>query len=869
MKYSAKLPLIKKRESSRESLSKFSQHLFTPRHKKEHPIRFLRPSREKRSGSMETYTGSVGNDARLEFYDTLINLPRFSQRNRAEHLEDTPNIAYLEEIHKQKLAPEPFGIVRRKGPSSMLDIHQYGMGDEYAKAFSEAIGIVKDVQTLNLRANRLTDKGSAKIINKLVSVNIKSIILSDNKLGFLSVECLGRVLNNVDSQIKILELENIHMSERDICTLCRVLTENKTVTKLVLAKNNIGEGCGSSLRDLLKYNSTIKYLDLHWNILGKGGFIDFCEGLSQNDSLKHLDLSWNSLGRSQSLLNAKSLSKVLSTQHFLQHLDLSSNYFNQKECEIIGEGLLENKKIYGIHMQGNDCEVDSKGYIIPLEYLNKTEQAHLQTRILETSKFKHSKLTKLNCWICEKWVEATIKWKPDPGVKVEKPFFVHLEIDNFQPTVVEPLEDNTYLIKRMVPPGPVKFFFRSGTRLLSSKEYGTKYLENPIRFELNSTDGRRPSISMHNINVMNVDSQPWDFKSVSVKPRNDAKIKEWTEIVLEKIIWDFNTSSFKEYRFDSDEVMQRCCSFDIDISHIKDIVSDPNELIEVRQALENNYKIITEAFRHLSGMSGIELFAISKNILSDCLRKCNLLGHDFSLSDVAILWNQSNAPQSKGEVFNSGNGLCRYEFAEFLLRLANDKFLKSKQVSTIKEGLELLMHNYLIPVVKTFDTSSWRSKFYLVEDVDCVLKAYKPILEFVFTKYSMLGKGSLDKMNLFEFRLMCGELGIMNGKFVVRDIDWCFRQAMMTEIDEILEGDHLEMIYVEFIEAISRVADLLYRTGDLYPALDKKLEALMQKLIPLCTEGVIRNFEVPNEETFINMKYIKKTIQRQEVVQPT
>jgi Ran GTPase-activating protein (RanGAP) involved in mRNA processing and transport len=817
---------------------------------------------------MENYSGSVGNEAKLEFYETFIHLPLFTQRNRAENLEDTPNVLYLEEINKQKLCPEPFGIVRRKGPSNQLDIHEFGMGDEYAKAFSEAIGIVKDIQTLNLRANRLTDKGVVNILAKLTSANIKSIVLSENRLGFKSVECLGRVLYSVDCQIKILELENIHLGERELSSLIRSISENKTVTKLCLAKNNIGEGCGSALKDLLRYNSVIKYLDLHWNVLGKGGLADFCEGLTENESLRHLDLSWNSLGRSSSLLNAKSLSRCLSGQQSLQHLDLSNNYFNQKECEILGDGLKVNKKIYGIHVQGNDCEIDAKGYIIPVEYSNKTEQGHLHTRIMETPRFKPHKLARLNCWVCEKWVQATFSWRPGTsGPKLDSPFYVHLECDNYKPTPAEKNEDDTYTITRMVPAGNVRFFFRSGTRLLSSKEYPTQTVLNPVRFELSATDGRRPSVSIHSVNSLFVEPQEWDFKKVTVKPRSDLKVKEWTEVILEKIIWNFETSVFKGYQFDNQEIMAKCCSYDIDVSHIKDIISDPGELAEVTKMLEINYKTITEAFRHLSGLSGIELFAISKNILGDFLRKCGLLANDYNLSDVAILWNLSNAPQSKGEIFNSGNGLCRYEFSEFLIRLAIDKFFKSKQAKSVLEAFEMLLHQYIIPVVKTFDTNSWRSQFYLLEDVDCVLKAYKPILESIFVKYSAMGKGALDKMNLSEFRILCGEAGLMKGSFVVRDIDWCFRQAMMTEVDEVLAGEHLEMIYVEFIEALSRVADFLYPTSEQHPSLDKKLESLMPALINLAPENVSKFFETPTEETYLNMKYSKKFVQRQEVVQ--
>ena len=48
-------------------------------------------------------------------------------------------------------------------------------------------------------------------------------------------------------------------------------------------------------------------------------------------------------------------------------------------------------------MLGNDCKVDSKGYIIPLQYINKTEQAHFHKRLINYSqKLKTKKIESFN-----------------------------------------------------------------------------------------------------------------------------------------------------------------------------------------------------------------------------------------------------------------------------------------------------------------------------------------------------------------------------------------------------------------------------------------------------------------------------------------
>ena len=870
MNKTGKFPLIRRSDRSRESLNStiepFSKSLFTPRTQKEFPIRFLQPSREKRGGSMEAYNGPLGPNARLEFYDTFMNLPLFSQRNKEQKLENTPNVAYLQQVHKQHLAPEPFGIVRNKGPKTSIDIHQYGMGDSYAEAFSEAICIVKDIETLNLKDNRLSDSGAAKILNRLISRNMKRIIMSDNKISTQSISCIVRILTGSESRIKVLELENTHLSDRSVISLCRTLTENKMLMKLSLAKNNISESCTSALAEMLKYNQTLRDLDLHWNSLGNGGAIVFCEGLSQNDGLKHLDLSWNLLGRNDGFATAKALAKALSVNQTLQHLDLSNNYIKEKECEIIGEGLKDNHHIFGLHMQGNDCTVDAKGYIKPIAYLNKTEQAHLYKRIISKSKFKGHQIARDNCWICEKWVEIEFSWRPEKSGPIkEPPFYVHLDLDNFGPSQTTKVKE-AYSVTRMVPPGVIKFFFSADSTLMTSQEYKTKILETSLRIEFPGADGLKNHMNISKVNTIYIETEDWDAKGPSVKPRNDPRIKEWTEIRVVKIPWDINQSSFKDYRFDTDEVLQRCCGFDFDVSNIREILPDIKIREEVKGLLQGHYRLLTEAFKQLSAISGIELFAISKNILNEFIKKCDLFSSDFTANDVGILWNLSNAPQSKGEIFNAGNGLCRYEFAEFMVRLAIDRFYKTKKCATIREAFEQLLHNHAIPGLKLYDMSTWRTNVYLNEDVDCVLKAFRPVLEAIFVKYSALGRGSIDKMNLHEFRLFCTDARLINDNFPVREIDMCFRQAMMTEIDEILDGDHLEMVYVEFIEALSRVADLVNSKNHEMDTLDKKLEALIPTLMKVCPINTSSVFELPSKETFYQMKFVKKLVTVQEYI---
>lgn len=871
MNKTGKLPLmnrsVESRNAGRKTLSQTPREQLRPL--KEHPIRFLRPTKEDRFGSMDSYTGSVGNSAKLDFYDTYINLPQFSQRNQHERLEDSPNLAYLGAVQKQRLKPNPFGIVRRKGPENSIDIHQYSMGDAYAAAFSEGIKHVRNVNTLNLKANRLSDLGASQILKTLESKQVKKILLSENRISIKTVEVLTTLITSQETRLKVLELENTNLSEKALTVLCRVISEDKKLSRLSLAKNNLTSASIPALVEMLKYNSTLKYLDLHWNCLGLGNCEVLMKGLAGNDGLVHIDLSYNSLGRKDNLQTAKALADMFSINQYLQHVDISNNYLSSKECQIIGEGLKDNHTIFGIHVQGNDCNVDAKGYLIPVEYLNKTDVGHLHRRLLDTPRYKVRNYSKLNCWICENWIEVTITWKNESG-NLNGQIYIHLECDGYKSCAMSNKGIEFYAISRMVPPGMLKFFFSDSNNFQVSREYNTHLLDVPIKLEYPTEDGKKNYIGISKTNVVFIEEEKWKFdEPPNIKPRNDPRIKERIEMVIERVQWKIETSSFKDYKFDTPELMGECADYDFEVSNMKDILTTKQDKEEVMSILKTNYKIITEAFRQLSAISGIELFSIGKNVLSEFLKKCNFENEDSVLQEVGILWNLSNAPQSKGEKFNAGNGLCRYEFAEFLVRLSITLFYKTNKCPSIKESFSLLMTDYINTGLKKYDQSSWHTEKYLKEDVDLFFKFHRPILEAIFLKYASVGKGPIDRLNLHGFRLMCTEAGLVSDNFVMREIDMCYRQAMMTEVDEILHGEHLQMIYVEFIEAIARIADQIFvDSPGKVQNLKLKLDGLMKSLKNVCPPKVISSFEHPTDAHYHNMKYVRKLVTIQEYIEP-
>jgi hypothetical protein len=45
----------------------------------------------------------------------------------------------------------------------------------------------------------------------------------------------------------------------------------------------------------------------------------------------------------------------LAVNKILVHLDLSNNQFTETTCRLIGDKLMMNQTLYGVHMAGNAC----------------------------------------------------------------------------------------------------------------------------------------------------------------------------------------------------------------------------------------------------------------------------------------------------------------------------------------------------------------------------------------------------------------------------------------------------------------------------------------------------------------------------------
>lgn len=517
-------------------------------------MRMFQQSRlDPREGTLQAFKGHVGKDAKLDFYGNFHKISKIAETNKFEKLEPSPSVAYIEQTERNRLFPQPMGIVRRKGKETEIDLHLYRIGDSYASALSEGLKSVKSLERLNLKSNRLSQSGSMKVLETVRANVIKEINLSENSLGTAPVRLIISLLQDRRNQIVRLNLENTGISTELAKDLVTIVAFNKHLKYLNLAKNRLGDKIGENLGEMLTSNSTLKRLDLHWNGLGCRGGLQLFDGLKNNRYLQMLDVSWNGMGKD--IATATCIAEALEKHQYLVHLDMSYNSFTYEECQVIDNGLRSNHIILGLHMDGNECTVDSKGFVVP-DRTPKLEPGHMAQRIISTSKAKRrGRAGKAGtCWLCGEWVEVSFEWiGGTSGDMAEEPIYIHLECDGYHHDLMEKVGGGNFQLVRAVPPSELRFFFSHKEETMLDKNLPKVRMVDPVEVAFTKWPDFAPQLTISVLNHITPQGEICSVKDpFATKPRTPPLVYVPPGIGMEKVPWSIPMSLFKDYVFDND-----------------------------------------------------------------------------------------------------------------------------------------------------------------------------------------------------------------------------------------------------------------------------------------------------------------------------
>lgn len=790
-------------------------------------------------------------DTRTKFFQTLKSFPtQFRKGFSAE----SPTEIFLKECEIKNLNPLPIGT--NPDSSSIIDISNYRMGDNYAEAFGKSLTKVSSIEKLNISSNSLSPRGLSSILKNLSIQPLKELSMKDNIFDIRLLTPLLEILNKPSPCLRYLNLENTKISDRFVAVLCDSLASDHTLNFLGLAKNSLSYISCRAIKAMLIENQYLKQLDFHWNNSKDYGAVLIFEGLMKNDTLKELDLSWNSIGKNNENFNVSKLSETFLAIQGLVHLDLSFNFLTPNECQILGDGLLKNTEILGIHFLGNQGVIDNQGFILPMGSIVPSQQNNLFFRMFDVGKGKCSAVSESLCWICDGWKEMEFIYDPVKENKHDiEELFIHMDCDGFKPDSL--LKKNgTFQLPRVLPSGDVQFFFSDGKKVIESAQYEKVELETPITQSVEFIKDQTIEFLIKSLNtakvVGNVFSPILPFKSIPRKPKFSVK----TVKIEERINWKVPKSLFRGYQLLTPQHINECLEFDWKESKLDKLVKSELEKSNLMGVLRKHYTKLTEIFRYLASQSANDYLTVGNNVLTDFLYQSKIFDSIYTQADLGVNWNAVTVHRSR-QPYNPITSLVRYEFIELLIRITQDRYLRNKISSSLSEGLEKLMSEKLGQNFQLNLSNNWRTQVYLTEDVDIVFKTHRPILENIYKKFS--GKKTLPGqkpfMSLEEFKDLCLKADLIQTNNPEHELELCFGAAMMIYVDEIYQKKHVEMKFVEFLEAIARVSTyrvLNEKGGDLLP---RQIEGTLTALIKLCSRSLRENFTFPTLETYKAHKF--------------
>lgn len=224
--------------------------------------------------------------------------------------------------------------------------------------------------------------------------------------------------------------------------------------------------------------------------------------------------------------------------------------------------------------------------------------------------------------------------------------------------------------------------------------------------------------------------------------------------------------------------------------------------------------------------------AISLMEFSSFVRKANFIdkfctSHMIDSHFVAVNFEA----EDQGE--NPDKALIRFEFIEILVRIARDKYLKSRIADNIVEAFEMLMDNNFLPGSNVDEWQTWRENELWTVEVNDILSTNKAGIEKVINFYT--SQNSIQKfitfndmVDLFQYR--------SDVNLVSRDVAYTLGMSKQTVVLE-NEEDVKKYQYAtlpEFMEMIGRVAVYKFKGSELEnESLASKIEQILDDLFVL------------------------------------
>lgn len=264
-----------------------------------------------------------------------------------------------------------------------LKIGSNQLGNLGGMSFLDMAKQSSSLYALDLSSSLFGPEMGASLADFIMAVPTLTILyLQHNELSFFAVEHISEALRV--SNLVVMDLENVDMSDRGAQALATALQDNIHLTSLNLCDNGLTSQSCTSLARMLKYNATLASIKLSKNPLRDEGAVLLAAALSVNDALFRIDMHSCKIGDAGFLSLCQHCGKSLT----LKQLGLRDNFISSESGKAGFEAIQENHSLTRMDLRGNRIELTIVNNIKKILQRNGAESKQVEPNRLRDELYR-------------------------------------------------------------------------------------------------------------------------------------------------------------------------------------------------------------------------------------------------------------------------------------------------------------------------------------------------------------------------------------------------------------------------------------------------------------------------------------------------
>ncbi len=667
------------------------------------------------------------------------------------------------------------------------------------------------------------------------------------ELGLFSVKVPVLILNAVLEGlggvclIQRLSLNDLACDEISVDFLTKIIRESKKLYYLSMSKFGVTPAQTARILQAVGGSKSIEYLDLSYLPCGTQGEVVITETkqeiirllsscIRNSERLVHLDLSHTRLVDAQALELAKAMKKspALSSVHFSGNA-LSGETVTAVLRILGGVPLLrpaDTSAPFG-------CEKAAAGKEEPVAAAGKCssrppdcECVFWRAKGMLGCHFADTWMGSTQCFICDHWRYTLFACR---GGKDG-----HLSCSTYPQARIPLVPSSQYC--NTISPSELRH-----PRVESLCKFAERKLPTKPHFVL-----PQESIDLSPEAMVQALMLPPHVVSYSIVSSENTVLAEgtvevmprWEEVrgpAAQKARVRFRRfvkcmSVFKDWREDTEEALRRMVQLDYGKSKLAKLIKTQKEQEELLELVYKNVRRFKEQF--LEAITGSAYPNISWLNFTTYFRNKNMIDEACTMSDLDRFFIAVNVNLDKKDITtgkaedNPDRALCRYEYLEILVRIANRKYRESGRAAGAVDSMRMLL-KAMFTEHDDPEIHGYRLRRVWTLPVDDLLRGNLEELKTVFARSADATKRFVDLGAAIELvRKRCGYMSASD-----LDITRAYGYSKMTVINEAANSAmYKRMVFCEFLEFVVRVADMVAPKCE-DEAIDVRLDAFLTRVL--------------------------------------